>query len=63
MRWMGKKGMIVCFLEREFGNPEDYLESRALEEYLLEAELNYEKIESYHPDYEDYRVKMYRIWK
>ena len=53
MRWMGKKGMIVCFLEREFGNPEDYLESRALEEYLLEAELNYEKIESYHPDYED----------
>ena len=55
--------MIVCFLEREYMNPLDYMEARPLEQFLLKAEYNYEKMEGYHTDYHDERVQIYRIWK
>ena len=35
LHFMGKKGMILCFLERENADYEDYLDSRSVEEFLL----------------------------
>ena len=63
LRWMGKEGMILCFLERGFNSPEDYLSARTLEFFLLEKELNYQKIEDFNPDYQDERVQIYRIFR
>lgn len=61
LRWIGSEGMLVCFMERELGAPEDYLESRALELLLEEKGLDYQRMEGYHPDYQDERVMIYRI--
>lgn len=55
--------MIVCFLERNYSTPEDYLEARTLEAFLIEKDLNYQKIEGYHPDYYDERVQIYRVFR
>ena len=62
LKWLGKEGLVLCFLERE-GESEDYLTSRSVEERLIERELNYERIDQYHPDYVDERVAIYHIWK
>ena len=35
---MGKEGMLVCFMDRGLGMPEEYLEKRALELFLEEGE-------------------------
>lgn len=61
LRWMGKEGIIVCFLDRESSSPEDYLSSRALEEYLIDKDMDYQRMEGYHPDYHDERVQIYKI--
>lgn len=63
LQWVAREGLILCFLERSFEMAEDFLSSRALEEYLLETELHFERVEQYHPDYYDERVKIYHIWK
>ena len=54
--------MILCFLEREYNSPEDFLTVRVLEKFLNEKDINYDKIEDYHPDYNDERIQMYKIY-
>ena len=51
MKWMGKKGMIIGFMERSYDLEEEYLNAKSLERYLLKNELEYEEVESKHPDY------------
>ena len=51
MKWMGKKGMIIGFMERSYDLEEEYLNAKSLERYLLKKELEYEEVESKHPDY------------
>ena len=63
LRWMGRRGMILCFLERDQENPEDYLSARTLETFLLEQGINYHKVEDLSLDYQDQRVQIYRIFR
>ena len=35
MKWMGKKGMIVGFMERSYDMDDEYLNAKSLERYLL----------------------------
>lgn len=58
--WMGKKGMIVCFMTRAVA--EDCLSVRELELYLIEKGIGYKKMEELHPDYDDERVQIYRLF-
>jgi hypothetical protein len=42
---------------------EEFLSWRSLEERLIEKDLNYERLDQFHPDYVDERVIIYHIWK
>lgn len=55
--------MILGFLERDSYILDDFLTCHKLEILLLTKQYEYEKIESYHPDYVDERVQIYKIWK
>lgn len=57
---MGKEGMILAFMKRE--NWEEGLDKRTVEEYLNEKSYEYEIIDTYHPDYVDNRVIIFRIY-
>jgi len=52
--------MILAFMKRE--NWDDGLDERAVDEYLNEKLYEYEKIQTYHPDYVDRRVSILRIY-
>ena len=63
LNWIGKEGIIICFLEREINSPEDYLSKRNLEIFMEEKDMNYTKIEEFNPDYQDERVQIYRVFR
>lgn len=59
---MGSLGFLLGFMERSYKS-DDHLNSQDLENFLVGEEYEFDRLEGYHPDYEDARVILYRIWK